>query len=215
MGKSKIKTMLLASVMIMLCATMIVGGTYALWTSDVKVENHLVAGSLNAELWRNQLNKTYLNEAGGLSNYEDKAAADFSGSTTKNMFGLGAKEKIAPGSSYAARLSLINKGSVAFDFVVKIKLNGATNALSNQLKVLVWEGAEGEEKYAIVNGTLSDFVEGGKHAEIHSGTLNSEKSTEFTVKIVFVDDTKVNNNAQAQEVSFDLFVNAVQNTEAK
>lgn len=206
MGKSKIKTMLLASVMIMLCAAMIVGGTYSLWTGNVTVENHLVAGSLDAQLGRTGLAKYTLNEKGGLSEVEDKNYVDFSGSTPENVFGLGKDEKVVPCSYFEARLNLKNNGTVAFDFTVSIKLNGQTNALAEQLKVTV----NGKEL-----GALSEFVEGSKLAVIHSGTLANNSNSEFTVRITFIDDTNVNNNAKEQKLSFDLIVDAIQNTGAK
>lgn len=205
MGKSKIRTMLLASVMIMLCVAMIVGGTYSLWTGNVTVENHLVAGSLDAYLERTFLTKCTLNEKGGLSTVEDKIPVNFSGSTPANVFGLGKDEKVVPGSYFEARLNLKNNGTVAFDFTVSIKLNGVANALAEQLKVTV----NGNEL-----GTLSGFVDGGQHAVIHSGTLANKASSEFTVRITFIDDTDVNNSASGQKLSFDLIVDAIQNTGA-
>ncbi len=208
MGKSKVRTLLMACVMIMLCAAMIVGGTYALWSDNVKVENHLTSGTLQVKLERISLTKTYLdNETGYLVTAgPDTTMIDFTDTNTAddNVFGI-EDEKVVPCSEYEAKLRLTNNGDVAFTYDVIIKLNSASNALAEQLKVYI----DGEDK-----GTLDQYAVDGKAVISKQEMLKNDSAKEFTVKVVFVNDDDVNNDAQDKEVKFDLLVNAVQKTSA-
>lgn len=208
MGKSKVRTLLVACIMIMLCAAMIVGGTYALWSDNVTVENHLSSGTLQVKLERISLTKTYLdNETGYLVTAgPDTTMIDFTDTNTAddNVFGI-EDEKVVPCSEYEAKLRLTNNGDVAFTYDVIIKLNSASNALAEQLKVYI----DGEDK-----GTLDQYAVDGK-AVISTQTMaKNDAAKEFTVKIQFINDDDVNNDAQDKEVKFDLLVNAVQKTTA-
>ncbi|MBO5889286.1 MAG: hypothetical protein J6Q58_04015 [Clostridia bacterium] len=205
---NKIKTLLMSCIMIMLCAAMIVGGTYALWSDNVTVENHLSSGTLQVKLERISLTKTYLdNETGYLVTAgPDTTMIDFTDTNTAddNVFGI-EDEKVVPCSEYEAKLRLTNNGDVAFTYDVIIKLNSASNALAEQLKVYI----DGEDK-----GTLDQYAVDGK-AIISTQTMaKNDAAKEFTVKIQFINDNDINNDAQDKEVKFDLLVNAVQKTTA-
>lgn len=208
MGKSKVRTLLVACVMIMLCAAMIVGGTYALWSDNVTVENHLTSGTLQVKLERISLTKTYLDDETGylVTAGPDTTIVDFTDTNTAddNVFGI-EDEKVVPCSEYEAKLRLTNNGDVAFTYDVIIKLNSASNALAEQLKVYI----DGEDK-----GTLDQYAVDGK-AVISTQTMaKNDAAKEFTVKIQFINDNNINNDAQNKEVKFDLLVNAVQKTTA-
>lgn len=208
MGKSKVRTLLVACVMIMLCAAMIVGGTYALWSDKVTVENHLTSGTLQVKLERISLTKTYLDDETGylVTTGPDTTIVDFTDTNTAddNVFGI-EDEKVVPCSEYEAKLRLTNNGDVAFTYDVIIKLNSASNALAEQLKVYI----DGEDK-----GTLDQYAVDGK-AVISTQTMaKNDTAKEFTVKIQFINDNDINNDAQNKEVKFDLLVNAVQKTTA-
>ena len=140
MGKNKVRTLLVACVMILFATALIIGGTFALWSDNVSVENHLSAGSLKVKLERINLTKTYLDdETGYLVLSEDTATVDLTSSTTANVnvFGIGESEKTVPGAYYDAKLRLTNNGDVAFSYEVIIKLTSVSNELSQQLKVYV------------------------------------------------------------------------------
>ncbi|MBQ7977941.1 MAG: hypothetical protein IJ301_05090 [Clostridia bacterium] len=208
MGKSKVRTLLVACVMIMLCAAMIVGGTYALWSDNVTVENHLTSGTLQVKLERISLTKTYLDDETGylVTAGPDTTIVDFTDTNTAddNVFGI-EDEKVVPCSEYEAKLRLTNNGDVAFTYDVIVKLNSASNALAEQLKVYI----DGEDK-----GTLDQYAVDGK-AIISTQTMaKNDTAKEFTVKIQFINDNNINNDAQDKEVKFDLLVNAVQKTSA-
>ncbi len=207
MGKSKVRTLLMSCVMIMLCAVLLIGGTFALWTDSAKVENHLVAGKLKVKLERISLTKTYLNNETGylVTTDPDTTIVDFTNTNTANanVFGIDNGEKVVPCSQYEATLKLSNNGDVAFSYDVIIKLTSASNALAEQLKVYI----DGEDK-----GTLDEYAVDGK-AIISTQTMaKNDVAKEFTIKVEFVDDNDVNKDAQEKEVKFDLMVKAVQLT---
>ncbi len=209
MDKSKVRTLLMACVMIMLCAAMIVGGTYALWSDNVKVENHLTSGTLQVKLERISLTKTYLDDETGylVTTDPDTTIVDFTDTNTAddNVFGI-EDEKVVPCSEYEAKLRLTNNGDVAFTYDVIIKLDSESNALAEQLKVYI----DGEDK-----GTLDQYAVDGK-AIISTQTMaKNDTAKEFTIKIHFINDDNVNKDAQGKEVKFDLLVNAVQKTTAE
>lgn len=209
MGKSKVRTLLMACVMMMLCVAMIVGGTFALWSDSAKVENHLTAGTLKVKLERISLAKTYLdNETGYLvTTAPDTTIVNFTDTNTAddNVFGINNDEKVVPCSVYEAKLRLTNNGDVAFTYDVIIKLNSASNALAEQLKIYI----DGDDK-----GTLDEYAVDGKAIIATQTMAKNDAAKEFTVKVEFINDNDVNNDAQEKEVKFDLLVNAVQKTTA-
>ncbi len=209
MGKGKVRTLLMSCVMMLLCAAMIVGGTFALWSDSAKVENHLTAGTLKVKLERISLTKTSLdNDTGYLvTTVPDTSIVDFTDTNTANanVFGIDNEEKVVPCSKYEATLRLTNNGDVAFSYDVIIQLTSASNALAEQLKIYV----DGEDK-----GTLDEYVADGKAIIATQTMAKNDAAKEFTVKVEFVNDDSVNNDAQSKEVKFDLLVNAVQKTTA-
>lgn len=192
----------ISCVIIMLCTTLIVGASYALFNETVSVGNHLQAGNLDADLTRTNLKYATLDTDGVLRTYEDGDDVDFTGTTNKNIFGLTGEQKIVPGSYFEAEMNLSNNGTVAFDYEVEIKILGESNELAEQLQVTLTT-ANGTETFA-----LSEI--NGKYV-VTEGRMYINSSTIFTVKVEFVDGA-ANNDAQNQTCAFDLVVTAVQAT---
>lgn len=214
MRKSKIKTLVLASVMIMLCAAMIVGGTYALWSDSVTVTNHLSAGKLDVKLERTYLEKHMLGDDMRMTDTTNSDVVNFSESTTENVFGIGSNELIVPTSSYSARLKLTNEGNVAVDYTVKIIVkDNSGQDLAKQLKVSIGNEENGNVTYDEGQFLASEGNDGVEYLTytIAGGSMYTT-ATEFWVKVEFVDDDAINNEAQTQEVFFDLLVEATQKT---
>ncbi len=218
MRKSKIRTLLMSCVMIMLCAAMIVGGTYALWSDSAIVNTHLSAGSLKVGLTRTYLEKHCLGDDMYMTNETDDTVKSFTAPTTENVFGMSDEEFVVPTSYYAARLKLTNNGNVAFDYTISIKVgNTSSKDLAKQIKVYIGTGAVGnvtydEGKYLAteVDGNV-DFTQ----FTIKTGVMDGEQQeAEFWVKIEFVSDAN-NNSAMLKEANFDLLVTATQKTEAQ
>ena len=192
----------ISCVIIMLCTTLIVGASYALFNETVSVGNHLQAGNLDADLTRTNLKYATLDTDGVLKTYEDGDDVDFTGTTNKNIFGLTGEQRIVPGSYFEAEMNLSNNGTVAFDYEVEIKILGESNKLAEQLQVTLTT-ANGTETFA-----LSEI--NGKYV-VTEGRMYINSSTIFTVKVEFVDGA-ANNDAQNQTCAFDLVVTAVQAT---
>lgn len=222
MGRSRLRTLLVTSVVIMLCAAMIVGGTYALFSDSVEVTNHLVAGTLKVKLERIDLEQWRLDEDGIVKKTELSEAektGDFTRGITANVFGMNETEAIAPSSKYSAKMRIANDGgSVAFDYKVYVTVDLSQSEtdeeLAKQIKVTVTDknGVKRSEKtlwecadFEVANGRVLI-------GEAESG------QDEFTVTVEFVnilspEDGNNNDLAQGKKAKFDLLVVATQASE--
>ena len=212
------KLLVTSIIIILICVCIIIGVTFALFTDTAKVTNHLKAGSLDVDLIRTNLTYTILNEKGELDTVTDDTEVDFSGYTTENVFGIDSSDVvIVPGSFFDAELAIRNKGSIAFTYSVELKLSGLSNALAEQLEVTVTM-SDG----TVITKMLSELADG---IPIASGSSKLDESeTKFSIKVAFVDDVVVNENAdessaidndlaQSQTAAFDIIVTAVQATD--
>lgn len=201
--QSKIKSVIIIVVTIILCMVVITAGTLSLFTDGTKVTNHLEAGTLDATLTRISLDSRTIGNDGVLrTNDTDSSTVDFTEPTDENVFGSYQDAYIVPGTYYEATLVLKNNGNIAFDYTVDLTTS-SENDLADQLKVIV----NGDEQNA---KTLKQFKEDGW------GILNGRLTTQdtevtFTVKLVFLElDNNVNNLAQTLKADFDLHVTATQ-----
>lgn len=214
------RVLLISSSIILMCMTVIVGMTWALFTDTVTVKNHLQAGDLNITLIRTNLETYSIDpETGYLTTTVNEDDVDFSNPTDKNVFDLTVDSKIVPCSFYTATMEISNNKStsdVAYDYWIEIKLNvaGFTEEqiealrLDEQLMITV----ESEKLTEPQSKLLSEgLTVGSSTAPI--GTLTLGDSDEFTVKMEFV-DSAANNAAKTQKLTFDLIVHAVQKINA-
>ena len=206
------RALLISCSVILLCMSIIVGMTYALFTDSISVKNHLQAGNLEITLKRNSLKYCILNDEGVLAENE-AGELDLTDPTDKNVFELDREDVvIVPGSYFDAEMEIANKGNVAFTYSVTIKLqDNSDRNLAEQLQVTVTRPGETEA----ITKKLSEFAGG---LEISMGSVNVGQAPEnFNVKVEFiddVDDTSIDNNsAQDNSVEFDLIVKATQATE--
>ena len=209
------RALLVSASIILLCMTIIVGMTWALFTDTKNVSNHLQAGDLSITLKRTELTKTTLNAQGKLVTSDpDKTVVNFSNSTDKNVFGIVDGEKVVPGTKYVAKMKIENHSDVAFGYWIEIVCTDKTNGadLAKQLKVTVNTGSDAS---AFVNDGLIVKGTGGGYV----GELIIGASVEFTVTVEFLDSFVAANNidhndlAQGENLSFDLVVHAVQATD--
>lgn len=204
----KVKRGLLVSCsIILLCMTIIVGMTYALFTDSVSVQNHLKAGKLDVTLTRTDLTYSVLDTNGKLKTESVPADLDFTNSTSENVFGIDtATNMIVPGSFFEATMVLANNGNVAFTYDVKLQLLSASNKLAEQLKVTVThpDGTKTTKMLSeISNGLL-----------ISAGEMEATAAAKtFTVRVEFINNTAINNAAQDLTAVFDLSVSATQYVE--
>ena len=155
------RALLVSASIILLCMTIIVGMTWALFTDTKNVSNHLQAGDLSITLKRTELTKTTLNTSGKLVTSDpDKTVVNFSNSTDKNVFGIVDGEKVVPGTKYVAKMKIENHSDVAFGYWIEIVCTDKTNGadLAKQLKVTVNTGSDAS---AFVNDGLTVKGAGG------------------------------------------------------
>lgn len=208
------RALLVSASVILLCMTIIVGMTWALFTDTQKVTNHLQAGDLSITLKRTELTKTTLNAQGKLVTSDpDTTTKNFSNPTDENVFGIVEGEKIVPGTKYVAKMQVENHSDVAFGYWIEIVCTDKTNGadLAKQLKVTVNTGSDASASVndGLTVGSSSNYV----------GELIIGATAEFTVTVEFLDSFVAENNidhndlAQGESLSFDLVVHAVQATD--
>lgn len=219
MGRRRV--LLTSCAIVLLCLTIVLGMTWALFTDDVFVEHHLQAGDLNITLMRVQLDKVALDEKGFLSPYEtDLTVKDFTEPTKENVFDLEDGQKVVPGSKYVAKMKVENLSDVAFGYWIQVvcmdKTLGAD--LAKQLRVTVdttVDDDNDDDSDAWVGDGL--FVRG--EDDDYIDVLAIGESAYFTVSVEFVDsfeyedlfgDYYANDKAQGEQLAFDLVVHAVQ-----
>ena len=179
--------------------------TYALFTDDAVVINHLKSGDMNVTLSRTKLTSTYLTNKGFLDTITDTEELDFTDGTSQNVFGF-KDTVVVPSSKYIAEMKITNNSpkatsNVAFSYWVEIIYTGADGVeLAKQISVTV-DTAESKR----LNEGL---VVGSESAPI--GVLGVDDSDTFTVTVEFLDLGEENNKAQGNFVTFDLVVHAVQ-----
>ena len=216
MGESRVRTLLMASVTIMLCMALLVCGTYALFSDSVELPTHLQAGTLKVKLIRTELKQRKVNADGLVQDVENETfddEKDFTHATRDNVFGLEENELVAPTSMYSATMKVINDGgNVAFDYGVFITLDTdetQTDAeLAEQIKITVTR-QDGTEETKLLSDCENYRVAMGRVLV----TDDPDAQETFTVKVEFVNSAAaVNDYAQGKKVRFDLFVIAVQAT---
>ena len=212
------KVVLASSLIIIVCAFVIVGMTFALFTDSVTVTNHLKAGSLDISLVRTNLEYSIINNDGELEAVTDDTEVDFTEFTTENVFGIDNSDVvIVPGSYFDAEMEIRNSGTIAFTYSVEMKLSGVSNDLAEQLRVTVTH-SDG----TVTTKMLSELTEGLPVAVGTSKITDTKQS--FNIKVEFVDDVVENSGlgegeeamdnslAQSQTAAFDIVVVATQAT---
>ena len=206
------RSLILSALALMLSLALFATGTYALFTDQVDLKNHLVAGTLDATLTRTNLKSSVLDNATGfLVDKEDPVDKDFSNPNGLSVFGIGEKELIVPMSSYTAEMKISNNSDVAFGYWIQVVYNGdKTLALADQILVTVTT-PDGKK----LEGTLIEINESLGSEKNPIGVLAKTGSQYFTVSMVFQNlKHSVNNDAKGQSLDFDVVVHAVQVTKA-
>ena len=229
----KQRSVLLTVMTLVLCLALVAGGTYALFSDQVTLGNHLVAGTLDITLIRTNLTTTSLNrETGFLVETEKSKDIDFSKPwdpakpelENENIFDITEGVLIVPGSKYSAEMLIANskegyeeyESSVAFGYWIEIKLGTAGNtALAEQINITVTT-VDATKKIDAKALSESGGMIGSDTDPIGVLALGGENL--FTVTIEFVDDVIdsdiVNNDVMGATFDFDLIVHAVQITTA-
>ncbi len=206
---SKAKLILLACLTMLMCVALIVTGTFALFSDNATIKNHLQSGTLDATLTRTYLEYNKLeNEV--LVPYADDTYLLLNDTTTEdaNVFGISdGLTYIVPGSFFEATLELKNNGNVAFNYGIEIVFTeGGDTALAKQLTVTVTDHLKN------VHSTTMDDATGKIQIETGNALKSTDGAVEFTVNVTFENIIKdeSNNDAMNQNVKFDLIVTATQ-----
>lgn len=209
------RVLLISGAAILLCVTIIVGATYALFTESFNSINHLQAGNLDVTLVRTKLETCSLDEDGYLPKNPTTTTerTSFTEANADNLFGIDGTTRIVPGSYFDATMEIGNGGNVAFTYGIKIQMDkiqmdGENNELAKQILVTITH-FDGTQKTM----WLSELGEGYSIAVGEMKPTDNVQS--FGVKISFEDDKDqswVNNVAKGMSTGFDLIVTATQAT---
>ena len=208
------RALLLSGVTILLCFTIIIGMTYALFSDTDSVYNHLQAGTLEVTLKRTRLDKTYYVGGRDLKHEINENVIDFTSKTSldRNIFDILANEKIVPGCKYVATMQVENHSDAPFGYWIAVKCSDETkdSSLAKQLWVTVECGDTKVENF-VGDSLIVDDEGRGCIGYVAIGEADS-----FTVTVEFLDsavsDKEMDSNdlAQSESILFDLVVYATQ-----
>ncbi len=214
-----LKSIAFAMIGLLLSVTLLIAGTYALFSDSATMKTHLQAGTLDAQLLRKGYTTQSLDANGYLqtdvhtdSPYLDVSnlPTDVNASNYVNVFGMDLNDRIAPTAQMSADMQIKNNGSVAFVYEIEIvPVAGYGADLLDQLSLSVTVNGTtygAEAGVLVLKGTPDQ--EGKVPADWH---VFAGQAKDFTVTVSFADQAD-NNDAQDQTVVFDLTVKAVQAT---
>lgn len=217
----KKRSVLLSVLTLMLCLSLVAGGTYALFSDQVVLRNHLQAGTLDLELWRIDLvTKSLDNTTGFLVDTHNEKDIDFSdpadlndtNAENRNVFDIVDDTLIVPGCSYTATMEIRNNTDVAYGYWLEIVFDKTADpTLTEQLKITVQTADATKSITGMLNVTNGLLGDEGSPIEIIAKT----KTAQFIVTVEFCNlDHAVNNTAKLKDLDFDIIVHAVQVTKA-
>ena len=209
------RALLISSAVILLCMSIIVGMTYALFTDNVTQNHHLQAGKLDITLTRTRLESTYLDTTTGrlVEATPNTVRTDFSNtsSTDANVFGMtpGVSTLVVPQCEYTVNMEISNNSDVAFNYWVEVVYKDAdgntldkNDEFAKQVSVTLVRG----------QNTFSDEV----YDELNVGaeddpiaTVEKSGKDNFTLTVKF-EDLSDNNDVMEANIKFDIVVHAVQ-----
>ena len=200
------RSVLVTVIIFVLCLAMVAAGTYALFSSDANIKNHLQAGKLDVTLTRTKLTTYSLNDKGELAETVSDEIVDFSEVTERNVFDVDGDVLFVPLCRYSAEMQIKNNGNVTFGYWIEVEYDNETYiALADQIMVTITTAG------GSINEKLSDcrgFI-GSSGNPI--GILDEYETADFTISIEFLDlKGEENNEAKASRVDFDVLVYAVQ-----
>lgn len=210
------RSLILSVLALALSLALFATGTYALFTDEVKLTNHLQAGTLDLTLTRTSLISKSLDPTTGfLVDKEDPIDKDFSEPTEDSVFGMAKTELIVPHSSYTAEMKISNtKSDVAFGYWLQVVYKDTAElALADQILVTVTTvNGTTEMRLSQILGNDAGLIGNGENP---IGVLAKTGEQYFTVSMTFLNlENSTNNLAKSQSLKFDIIVHAVQVTKA-
>lgn len=203
---TKKRTLLLSALTALLGVSVAVGASYALFTDQVTVNNHLSAGSLDVGLYRVEYKENVLVADGTMAeSTPDTTRVDLTQNADK-LFVI--DDLFVPTSWYETTVEVSNSGDVAFDYGVRIlwkddPANDKDQIIAEQIQITISVGDTQKEQFYLCDCADYDVVLGSM--------LKGDAAEQFTVKAEFV-NRDYNNAAMQAEIKFDLQVYATQKT---
>ena len=203
---TKKRTLLLSALTALLGVSVAVGASYALFTDQVTVNNHLSAGSLDVGLYRVEYKENVLVADGTMAeSTPDTTRVDLTQNADK-LFVI--DDLFVPTSWYETTVEVSNSGDVAFDYGVRIlwkddPSNDKDQIIAEQIQITISVGDTQKEQFYLCDCADYDVVLGSM--------LKGDAAEQFTVKAEFVNHDD-NNAAMQAEIEFDLQVYATQKT---
>ena len=243
-GTNRKRALLFSGSVILLCLTIVVGMTWALFTDTQKVNHLMKAGDLDITLKRVALTKTTIGEYGYLDRDVEiqkltDDPVDFTNTVAnngRNVFAMADNEVLVPGSEFTATMRIENHSDVAFGYWIEIVCSDATKAskLAEQVEVTITlsKDSDGDGNPDTFNKKVGEGLKIGKADDLIStvgaikdaNTANDINSDTFTVNVLFKDLgytfdandglSSPNDDAMGQTIDFDLVVYAIQVTDA-
>ena len=203
---TKKRTLLLSALTALLGVSVAVGASYALFTDQVTVNNHLSAGSLDVGLYRVEYKENVLVADGTMAeSTPDTTRVDLTQNADK-LFVI--DDLFVPTSWYETTVEVSNSGDVAFDYGVRIlwkddPANDKDQIIAKQIQITISVGDTQKEQFYLCKCADYDVVLGSM--------LKGDAAEQFTVKAEFVNRDD-NNAAMQAEIEFDLQVYTTQKT---
>ncbi len=204
------RTLLLSLVTLCVSTMLIVGATFALFTGEVTVNNHLSAGNLEVGLLCTSYKYSAINEKGFLE--ESGETLDEAVDLTKENSAIFTVVDAVPTSWYKAEIEVSNIGTTAFDYGMRIIWNANDNQEDNDVDLAdqILITVESTKLPEPVSFKLSE----AKDHDIKLGYLirgaKGDDAEKFTVTAEFVNDDDINNSAMLATLEFDVQVYATQ-----
>lgn len=205
----RIKAITLSCVTVLCCLALIMAAIYVAFGDSVDVVNHLVAGELKVQLYRERVFRSVYDSRGEFSQTHDTVRKNFT-NESQNIFGLTDNDVIVPGCSLSATFTIQNVGDVEIGYYLEFVFADGDIDLANQLELTVSNSTPRttlRETFKL--SQLQDKMWGS--ASSPKGVVAIGGMDAFTVRLEFVDlDDAENNKAQNQQVKVDMIVHAIQ-----
>ncbi len=218
--EKRTKTLLLSMLTLCICTLLVVGGTFALFTDSVTVNNHLSAGNLDVGLYRTSYKECVLDTDGLMAESAentDRVNLATNGSVLFNV------TNAAPTSWYQATMEVSNLGSTAFDYGVRILWDANDDetdndeAFASQIRITITSEkikrtVTDENGNPVEVNYVTFMLDECKDNDVSLGYLLKNAGVEtFTVKAEFINSGS-NNSAKLATLDFDVQVYATQKT---
>ncbi len=213
--KKNIRTIVLSMVVLCLCTTFIIGGTFALFSDYDEVDNRLVAGNLDIGLYRVNYVENVLDSEGFLAESDPLDGPEDRINLANNEFQGYLFEAVnaVPESWYEATMEISNQGSTAFNYDVRIiwDTDDATaeqKILASQIYITITSDKIDNETHTH-SFYLSECADESNIVPLGYMIADKDAVETFKVTAKFIDHED-NNDAMNVSVDFDIRVSATQ-----